>query len=338
MNIWKITDTNKIQRTEIKVNESDSLIKVRVARAGLTETDFAVYSGTAKANYPIIPSKTAVGLISDADNPLGLKVGERVLLSAYTPCGECAECSDESHPYCSKVKVRGIDENGFLSDFAYVDKSCVYPVPESVSDTECLYYDYIAVSLAAMQKMKIEKGEYVAILGGDVQSMIFAEVVNYYQAIPILISKLDSSVRLASQNGIDYTVNSKKYNMVDKVFEITGGKMAEHVVYSVYSGESSNNLFSLASPNGSVGIIGYNNQRSPIESDLSNIISNQLNVYGIKEGSKEIMSAINMLAMKAIHVDMYQTSKVSFASVENIFGAYKPGNNPGLVIVDCNDA
>lgn len=338
MNIWKIIDTNKLQRTEVKVQENNSLIKVRVARAGLTETDFAIYSGTTKSNYPIIPSKTAVGLISDANNPLGLKVGERVLLSAYTPCGECSECSNLDYQYCSKITIRGVDDNGFLSDFAYVDKSCVYPIPESVTDTECLYYDYIAVGLSAMQKMKIEKGEYVAILGGDVQSMIFAEVVNYYQAIPILISKSDSSLRLASQNGIDYTINSKKFNMVDKVFEITGGKMAEHVVYSEYSGEDTSDLFSLATQNGSVGIIGYNNQRSPIESDLSTIISRQLNVYGIKEGSKEITSAINMLAMKAIHVDMYQTSKVSFASVENIFGAYKPGNNPGLVIVDCNDA
>ncbi len=338
MNIWKITENNKIVRTEVKIKEDDSLIKVRVARAALTETDFGAYSGTAKANYPLIPSKAAVGLISDADNSLGLKVGERVLLSAYSPCGECSDCADLVRPYCSKAIIRGVDTNGFLSDFAYLDKSCVFPVPESVSDTECLYYDYIAVSLAAMQKMKIEKGEYVAILGGDVQSMIFAEVVNYYQAIPILISKSDSSLRLASQNGIDYTVNNKKHDMVEKVFEITGGKMAEHVIYSVYSGEPTSKLFSLARQNGSVGIIGYNNQTSPIDSDLSELLSRQLNLYGIKEGMKEITSAINMLAMKAIHVDMYQTSTVSFASVENIFSAYKPGNNPGLVIVDCNDA
>lgn len=338
MNIWKITENNKIVRTENKIEENSSLIKVRVARAALTETDFTTFSGLTSVNFPIIPSKSAIGLVSDADNPLGLKVGEKVLLSAYDPCGECKDCNDLVHPYCAKLKIRGVDTDGFLSDFAYVDKSSVFPIPESVTDTECLYYDYIAVSLSAMQKMKIEKGEYVAILGGDIQSMIFAEIVSYYQAIPILISKSDTSLRLASQNGIDYTVNTRKYDMVEKVFEITGGKMAEHVIYSVYSGESSTKLFSLARLNGSVGIIGYNKQTAPIEADLSELLARQLNLYGIKEGMKEVMSAINMLAMKAIHVDMYQTSTVSFSSVENIFSAYKPGNNPGLVIVDCNDA
>lgn len=334
MNIWKITDVNKIVRTEKKVDEDPTLVKVRVARAAIMETDFMTYSGQSNSKLPIIPSKSAIGLISDANNPLGLKVGERVLLSAYVPYN----LTEDNDVSTDKPNIRGVDSDGFLSDFAYVDKNSIFPIPEGVKDTECLYYDYISVSLAAMQKMKIEKGEYVAILGGDVQSMIFAEVVNYYQAIPILISKSDSSLRQAGQNGIDYVVNTKKHNATEKVFEITGGKMAEHVVYSVYSGEPCDNLFSLAKNNGSVGILGYNNQTQPLSVNLNELLKRRLNLYGIKEGMQEITSAINMLAMKAINTEIYQTTKTSFSSVENIFSCYKPGNNPGIFIVDCNDA
>ena len=337
MNIWKITESNKIVRTEKKVEEDSTLVKVRVARAALTETDFSVYSGLSDVNYPIVPSKSAVGLISDAENPLGLKVGERVLLSAYSPCYAYKEDSN-SIDNCTNPTIRGVDEDGFLSDFAYVDKNSIFTIPESISDVACLYYDYIAVSLSAVEKMKIEKGEYVAIVGGDVQSLIFAEVVNYYQAIPILITKSDYSIRQASANGIDYVINTRKSNPVEKVFEITGGRMAEHVTYSVYSGESNENIFKLAKINGSIGILGYNKQKSPITADLNELISRQLSLYGIKEGMKEITSAINMLAMNAINTSIYQTSKVSFASVESIFSGDKVGNNPGLIIVDCNDA
>lgn len=333
MNIWKITETNKIVRTEKKIEEDPTLVKVRVARAALTETDFSAYSGKSDIKYPIVPSKSAVGLISDADNPLGLKVGERVLLSAYSPCYDNNAMQD-----CSNPTIRGVDEDGFLSDFAYVDKNSIFTIPENVSDLACLFYDYIAVSLSAIEKMKIEKGEYVAIVGGDVQSLILADVVNYYQAIPILITKSDTSIRQASANGIDYVINTRKCNPVEKVFEITGGKMAEHVAYSVYSGESNESIFNLAKLNGSVGILGYNKQNTPITANLNELICRQLSLYSIKEGMKEITSTINMLAMDAINTSIYQTSKVSFASVETIFSGYKTGNNTGLIIVDCNDA
>lgn len=338
MNIWKITETNKIVRTEKKVEEDSSLIKVRVARAALTDTDFLIFAGLANTKFPIIPSKSAIGLISNANNPLGLKVGERVLLSAYTPCDECNTEIETQSTFCDKPIIRGVDDNGFLCDFAYVNKNCVFPLPESVSDTECLYYDYISVSLSALQKMQIEKGEYVVIVGGDIQSLIFAEIVNYYQAIPILVTKSDLAIRQAKQNGIDYAISTRKFNAVDKVFEITGGKMAEHVAYSVYSGESESNILSFAKHNANVGILGYNNQTKPIELNVNELVERQLSIYSIKHGMQEVTSAINLLAMKAINTNLYQTSTISFASVESLFGSHKASSTPGLIVVDCNDA
>lgn len=336
MKVWKITDTNQIERSDVEPLQGEN-IKVRVARVALCETDFDAYLGKTVDFKPIVPAKSALGLISDEDNPWGLKVGEKVLLSAYTPCGYCQDCAD-GKPHCPNISIRGLDTDGFLSNFAFVNKDCVFPIPESVTDGECLFYDYIAVALAGVERLHVDKGEYVAIIGSDIQSIILAEVVSYYQAIPIIISSSTQAEKLAATHGIDYVVNPKKQNVQDKVFEITGGKMAEHAVYSVYSKADVSPLFSLVRNGGNVGIVGYNKQESTIKFDLNLALSRQLNVYCVKEGHKEITSAINMLAMKAINVSDFTTSTTNFSSVDAVFKSYKPGKSANIVIVDCNDA
>lgn len=336
MKVWKINDANQITRQEIQ-DDLGEKIKVRVSRVALLETDFDTYLGKSADFKPIVPSKAALGLISDEDNPWGLKVGEKVLLSAYTPCGTCQSCLDNK-PHCPNISVRGVDTDGFLSNFAYVNKDCIFPIPEGVTDLECLFYDYISVAISAMQRLHIEKGEYVAIFGSDIQSIIFAEVVSYYQAIPILISTSAQAEKLAVSHGVDYYVNPKKQNLQEKIFEITGGKMAEHAVYSVYSKDTLDAIFTVVHNGGNVGIIGYNKQTSTIKIDLNLLLSRQLNIYCIKEGHKEITSAINMLAMKVINVSDFPTSSTNFSGVDKLFASYKPGKSSNFVIVDCNDA
>ena len=336
MKAWKILDKNQIKRTEIAPPCGEDLIKVRVARAMLTRADFDAYLGKCNNFSPVVPSKGAIGLISDADNLLGLRVGEKVLLTSYTP--PCGEVIDEVRPYSENLMIRGLDSDGYLSDFAYANRHAVYSIPENVSDLECLYYDYIAVSLSAMQRMKIEKGEYEAILGGDVQSIIFAEVVSYYQAIPILISSNANALKLASSHGVDYVINTNKEDASSKVFEITGGKLAEHACYSVYSELNFNDILPLVCKLGKIGILGYNKQSTPIEIDLNTLLDNQFELYFIKEGMKEIMSTLNLLAMKVINLSDFETMTINFSEVGNAFNSYKPNKTPNLVIVDCNDA
>ena len=334
MKAWKIVDKNQIKRMEVKPEFDADSIKVRVARAMLTSCDFDAYLGNRADFSPVIPSKGAIGLISDANNPLGLLVGEKVLLTSYTPQDEV----DEVYPYDANMTIRGIDSDGYLSDFAYANRHSVYTIPENVSDLECLYYDYIAVSLSAMQRMKIEKGEYVAILGGDVQSIIFAEIVSYYQAIPILISGNQSALNLASSHGIDYVINANREDVLSKVFEITGGKLAEHGCFSVYSELKFNDVLNLVCKLGKIGVIGYNKVAHEVSADLNTLLSSQFEVCFVKEGMKEVMSTLNLLAMKVINLSDFDTMTINFSEVGKTFSAYKPEKTPNLVIVDCNDA
>lgn len=336
MKAWKITDKNQIKCAEFPNPTGEDLVKVRVARAILTRSDFDAYLGKCSDFQPIIPSRGAIGLISDAINPLGLSVGEKVLLTAYTPID--GEELDEVRPYSENLHVRGVDCDGFLSNFAYANRHAVYSIPEKVSDLECLYYEYIALSLSAMQRMKIDKGEYVAILGGDVQSIILAEVISYYQAIPILISGSADALRLASSHGIDYVINDNREDAVAKVFEITGGKFAEHTCYSITSELPFDKVFDLTCSLGKIGIVGYDKKPTNVKIDLNPLLKNQFEIYCIKEGMKEIMSALNLLAMKIINLSDFDYRTVNFSEVGNTFSTYKPQKTPNLVIVDCNDA
>ena len=111
-----------------------------------------------------------------------------------------------------------------------------------------------------------------------------------------------------------------------------------HNVNNTLHAKLESNIFFYAKHNGNVGLIGYNNQSKPMELNMNELVSRQLNLYSIKHGMQEVTSAINLIAMKAINTNLYQTSTISFASVESFFCGLKAGNNPGMIIVDCNDA
>ena len=70
-------------------------------------------------------------------------------------------------------------------------------------------YD-ISIALSIIDKLHVEKGEHVAIIGGTLFANILAQVVAYYQAVPIIIDDNEENLKLAKKCGVYYVSNSQK--------------------------------------------------------------------------------------------------------------------------------
>jgi len=317
MKTWSVTSPHNMSLVESSPERQEGFVKVKLYRTAITPMDICVFSG--KLNrYPIVPCRCAVGLISEADEGSRLRVGERVLLSAYGSCNECEQCTQGRYSQCENIDTYGIDKDGFLSDFAILPERDVYLLPEHVNEEDALFSDYIAIANKTVQTLNIDKGEYVVLVGATPLNIITAQLAIYYQAIPILIDCYDEILKITTNYGIFYTVCSKTEDIKQRVMEITGGRMAEYVVYATDSNEPTHNIFGLAMAGGKIAIIGYDYDEKILSVNLREVLSAQLTIIGISEAKNEFMSALNILANNAVIVSPFVTKRVPFAKANDM--------------------
>ena len=255
----------------------------------------------------------AVGVISEERSDLGLKRGVKVILNPYLVK------HSEKADIVSEIKTYGVDINGFLSDFVTVPVENIIVFPDEVKEEDAVFAEYIAISLSAINTFKIEKGDYVAIIGGSPLCNIIAQLTIYFQAIPIVIDFKEERLAKAKECGVYYTINSSKEVPCDRVLEITGGRMAEHTIMESEQGVTPRYLFSLAKNGGDCTIVSVNKYPNALEADINLINKKQLSVKGLSSGSGEFSSAIYILAQKFLNLSPLIEKKVSVEDIENHF-------------------
>lgn len=334
---WQITEPSKIG----EINKIESLsgvdsVKIKLTRALITEEDVAIFAGDEKSvKLPIIPGRAAVGQITELGQPSPyLDKGVRVFLSPVKACGECYHCTNGKPEKCYNFKIAGRNSDGFLKDFAVLDSDEVYPLPQTVKDDDAVFLDYVTLAVSAIDKLSIEKGQHVAIFGSSVLGSIIAQLIIYYQGVPILVGNDDNELLLAKKSGIYYTVKASP--RTDKeISSFTSGRMAEKVVYLTRSGIPTELAYKVAAPSATVALVGYSapNLKVPFGTAMNKQLTNVCvtNGYGNAE------AAINILSNKAIDLSNYKLPVTKMEAIEKNMTErleiYKAGNIvPGLLV------
>lgn len=302
---WQITEPKKIEHLSGKENiDSINCIKIKIKQALLTQEDFDLFQGVEDTVYPIIPSSFAVGEVSeviDENNSYGLKLLDKIYLNR-----EATVLTDDENRQSGE----------FLKDFVVANKDNIYILPSSISLNDAIYIEYISMALKTFDKLDIQKGEHVAVIGGSILGNIFAQVINYRQGVPILIDNNEDNLKTAEQCGIYYTTKTdadfEKY-----IKEITGGRMVYKIVYLSDSHLNSDISLKLARKNANIAYIGFG--KSNIRLSCSVAMKKQLSVNFVNDGSGYNEMAINLIANKALNFSRFCIPKVAFSGVKRVF-------------------
>lgn len=313
---WQITEPGKIG----EINKIESLsgvdsVKIKLTRTLITEEDIAIFAGDEKSvKLPIIPGRAAVGQITELGQPSPyLGKGTRVFLSPVKPCGECYHCANDKHGKCYNFSVAGRTTDGFLKDFVVLDSDNVYPLPQNVKDDDAVYIDYIMLAISAIDKLQIEKGEHVAVFGSSVLGSIIAQLIIYYQGVPILIGNDENELLLAKKSGIYYAIKTSQ-KTEKEISSFTSGRMAEKVIYLTRSGITVESALKAAAPFSKVAFAGYSAPNLKVPFGLA--MTKQLTNICVTNGYGNAEAAINILSNKAIDLSNYKLPVMKMESIE----------------------
>lgn len=310
-------DSNTFQA---KIPEND-YIKVKISKASITSTDVTSFLG--KYNiYPIVPARSAVALVSESTLP-SYKQGQRLFLSPYSTINN------------TTYKTHGVNIDGYLGDYAFVPTSQVFSLPEGVTDDEAVFIEDIALAINVLERLSVEKAEYIALYGASYINCIIAQLAIYYQTIPVMIDFDDERLNLASNCGVYYTINNTQENALQKIIEITSGKMVDHLVFDTDCFTTLDDLIPYVRSKGKVCLVGFNKYMPPIMCNMSRIVANQLQILGVNNGRTEISSAINMLANDIIKVDGFIENVIELEHFPDLMKKLSDKTNYLKNIVKC---
>ena len=242
-----------------------------------------------------------------------MKKGTKVALSAVKNCGKCNNCLSGNPSKCSEFIVAGKNTDGFLKDFAVLTTSEINTYPQSISDSEIIYLEYVSLALSVVDKLNVEKGQHVGIIGASVFGSTLAQLIIYYQGVPIIIDDDDEDLLLAKKSGIYYTVKSGA-KTEKEISSITGGRMLEKVVYVTGSKISPELAFKLSASLGKVAFAGFS--QINLRTSVNLALEKQLDCAFITSGYGNTETAINILANKAIDFSNYLVPLTEMKDIE----------------------
>ena len=289
MRSWMITRPGILEQTS---SEDDILpqdcARVRAARVAVSPSDTAAFTGKS-GKYPVVPGRIAMGLVSES-NDMTLKIGQRVMLSPYRHTEK-------------GTLVKGVDCDGYFSDFVTCPLSEIYVMPEGVSDESVVFVEDVALAVAVLEKLDIAKTQYLLLNGCSVLNCVIAQLAIYYQAIPVMADRRREMLELAEDMGVYYTVNPDEEDVFEKIKEITSGAMCDCMAADADFFPDASALFPCLKTGGKAAFCGIGGATCSAYAPISDIVSKRLEVYGVNSGDGELETAINMIATEIVKVD-----------------------------------
>ena len=316
MKAWILEEPRKLTLQESQPTEiTENLIKVKIEEVLLNNSDYEIYTGASKRKYPFIIGRHAVGVVSKVggDNPFFHKM-DRVAIEPYIPCETCDECRNDEYDKCSHMQELGYNCNGLLQNFVDLPPAQLHHLPDQLSTEKAVFVPMVAFCLNIVDALNLEKGRHIAIFASTKTGVILAQLVAYYQAVPVLISSRNDLLDVAREIGIFYCFNPEETDVEKELIAITGGRMCKELILLSNSDINMRDVYNASAFNANICLAGYSNKDSKMS--VANICRKHLKVFGVYNGAGNYSSAINLLVTNTVNVDPLIGSTLNFDTLD----------------------
>lgn len=316
MKCYNLEKVGKLQLVETPSKQAgEKKVIVRITSMGLSATDIAMFKGIRKVDFPLVLSSLAVGVVSEVGAEVySCEKGDRVILMPYQECGRCFECKTGETEKCQNVACSGIDKDGYLCDFIEVAESKIVVIPKRLDDEVAIFAKIVDMAIHVCDKLDVEKGENVIIGSAGILGIIIAQVVEYYQGVPILIDRNIKNIEISENFGFTQVYSLQKEDIVQTIMQATGGKMADSLILISQHSFEAERAPEFVKKGGKIAVRRDNVNSDPINADK--LFERNISFYPVKSYGKEFMMAVNLLLNQSVKVEGLYKKSGTFSELE----------------------
>lgn len=300
-----------LQEREIPRPEAGEAL-VRITAASICGSDISAFRGHGQSvPYPLILGHEAVGVIEEiGENEGGLQKGDRVILDPYLYCGHCYPCSLGRTNCCESLRVLGVQTDGAMKEYIAHPSHLLHKVPEEIPLELSPLAEPLTIALHGLHRCAVKAGEHIAIIGAGPIGLLAAMAALHYGAAPILIDIVEERLSLARELGVQYTIHAKEEDVLARISDITGGRMAEAVLEMSGSNEGIRNTLLYSSYCARIALTGWPSGETALPTSL--ITRKELDIRGARTSAGEFAEALELIASGKVNARAVLSDTVAF--------------------------
>ena len=313
----------------------DAVIQVRLTT--ICGTDIHIVRG----EYPVAPGLTigheAVGVIHELGlGVTGYQVGQRVLVGAITPCGQCEPCLSGHSSQCQGALGGwrlGNTIDGVQAEYVRIPyaQANLTPIPDSLADEQVLLLaDIASTGFSAAESGGVRLGDTVAVFAQGPIGLCATLGARLMGAAQIFAVDTDANrLQLAKRFGATTTLNAGE-EPVEAIRKATGGRGVDVSIEALGIQGTFENALRVLRPGGMLSSVGVysGHLRIPLDAFGAGLADYKL-ATTLCPGGKERMARL-MRLVEAGRIDLTPLLTHTFALSEiergyDLFSSRKDG-------------
>ena len=304
---------------------------LRVTATTICGTDVHIVKGEYPVRAGLIPGHEPVGVI-DSLGP-GLEdeftIGQRVIVGAITPCGQCFYCLNAAHAQCGGALGGwrfGNTINGAWAEYLLVPhaRANLAVVPPALSDEQVLMLpDIASTGISGAESGNVRIGDAVAVFAqGPIGLCATIGAKLRGASLIVGVDPLASRRDVAHRFGASLTLDPTKVDVVARLRELTGGRGVDVAIEALGRQETFESALRTIRPGGVLSSLGVYSGKlvAPYEALYAGL-GNQQIVTTLCPGGKERMRRlISLVAERRIDLTPLVTHRFA---LDDMLEAYE---------------
>jgi propanol-preferring alcohol dehydrogenase len=313
------------------VRESEALVRVRAA--GICHTDLHFLSGVLDLGIqPLTLGHEIAGEVAEVhSSSAGLAVGDRVLVSYYSTCGECHWCRTDRANLCSRIVAEyGFTADGGYAEYVVVPARNLVPLPPAldVAEAATLGCSVTTAIHAAGTIAKVRLGETVVVYGAGGVGFGLIQYCRLVGARVLAVSRSADRRAKAIELGAEAVDGSR--NVAEQIRALTGGEGADVVFELVGKSPTMQESVNALRRRGRLVFVGYSEDRL-VASPLQLVIGELTITASVGNTFEELLQAVDLAGRGAIRAIVDR--RVRIEDLPETLDALKRGEIVGRAVV-----
>ena len=305
-------------------------VVIRVTLTTICGTDLHILRGEYPVKPGLIIGHEPVGVIHEIGvGVTGYSVGDRVLIGAITPCGQCLDCLRGDLAQCGGAIGGwkfGNTINGAQAEYLLVPsaQANLAKIPEELSDEQVvLLADIASTGISAAESADLQIGDSVAVFAqGPIGLCATAGAKLKGASLIIGVDSDPFRAQMAKRMGADVVLNHERVDVVEEIKRLTNGKGVDVSIEALGTQQTFENALRVLRAGGTLSSLGvYSGKLSvPLEPFAAGLGNHKI-ITTLCPGGKERMQRLMELVRHG-RLDLRPLLTHTFP-LERITEAYK---------------
>ena len=324
---------------------------IRITATTICGTDVHIVKGEYPVQKGLILGHEPVGVIAELGDGLEdeYQVGQRVIVGAITPCGQCFYCLNGVRSQCGGALGGwkfGNTINGAWAEYLLVPhaRANLAVIPDALSDQQVLMLpDIASTGISGAESGEVRTGDSVAIFAqGPIGLCATLGARLRGAAIIVGIDPVERRRAMAREFGASCTIDPTREDVVKRLKHLTGGRGVDVAIEALGRQETFETALRSLRPGGILSSLGVYSGKlvAPYEAIYAGLADQRIVTTLCPGGKERMRRLLSLVATGRIDLTPLVTHSFSLDDISDAYelfsrqgdGVLKVGLFPGGVV------